>query len=88
MEKLDRHDITEADAFGQLIALEAGIVALMLAASDSDALSAAWRVAEDRAFTQSSEPNGLDEQRHEIAKKSCADTLARLRNAIEQRASR
>lgn len=88
MEKLDRHDITEADAFGQLVALEAGIVALMLAASDSDALSAAWRIAEDRAFTQSSEPNGLDEQRHEIAKTACASTLARLRLAVEDRSAR
>lgn len=88
MSEIDRHDVAEADAFGQLIALEAAIVALLQSAPDRDALASAWRDAEDVAFTQTSEANGIDAQRHAIAKKACVQTLARLREVVEHKASR
>ena len=88
MEALNRHDIAEADAFGQLIALEACLMALVASAPDPDALRSAWRTAEDTAFMQSAEPNGVDARRHAIIKEACITTLARIRSAIERRASR
>src|SRR5574337_1946450 len=53
-----------------------------------DALASAWRDAEDMAFMQTSEANGIDVQRHAIAKKACVQTLARLREVVEHKASR
>jgi len=79
-ESMDRHDIEMCGAWAQLMALEVAVTALLGAHPNREALAGAWRVAEDRGFTWTSDANGVDQPRFRLIQEQYLQTLNRLRS--------
>jgi hypothetical protein len=76
---MDRHDIEMSSVFGQLIALEVAVTALLASHPDRERLRTAFRSAEDLGFAWTEDPNFDSTGRGQLAQKAYVEMLNRLR---------